>query len=227
MREGLDGKETAIVRTIASELSVSDTEFFMTPGLNYRITLHLDMPESAVNAYVGCFNLKSTLRDGTGRVLTEKERLIQLTYKSPLVRVIESWLYLPLYLLGFSEERYQTSAVLFRNYMEGYGDRQTSILELTIDNPEIQIYEASISVQTLYKGLRYYMYHWRMTSATLIVVLVFLCSSAAYILNLLIWHFGLWCTLYSWLPLGKVPARTQSDYRYMNGPEDNYHSADW
>lgn len=220
VREGLDGKETSIMRTIATEISVSDTEFYMMPGQNYKITLNLDMPESAVNAYVGCFNLKSTMRGDNGRILAEQERLIQLTYKSPMVRYVESWIYLPLYLIGWSEERYQTSADLFRNYKEGFGDRQTSMLELSIDNPEVQIYEASVSIQTLYSGLRYYMYYWRITTALIIITSLYLGAITVVSLNFFMFQLGItsgmWHIFLSWLPFGR-PTIARHSQGGMNG----------
>ena len=190
------------------------------PGQNYKITLNLDMPESAVNAYVGCFNLKSTMRGDNGRILAEQERLIQLTYKSPMVRYVESWIYLPLYLIGWSEERYQTSADLFRNYKEGFGDRQTSMLELSIDNPEVQIYEASVSIQTLYSGLRYYMYYWRITTALIIISSLYLGAITVVSLNFFMFQLGItsgmWHIFLSWLPFSR-PTIARHSQGCMNG----------
>lgn len=218
----MNGKDTIIIKTTAAELSLSDVEFQMSPGQSYRITLYLDMPDSEINAHSGAFGLRTTIFDSKNRVTTQQHRILQLKYKSRLIRYIESFLYLPFYIIGLAEERHQTAYDLFTRYVEKGRGRESSMLELEIDNPEIQIYDAWVTIQAQFTGLRYFMYYWPIISAIFISSIIFTILTVIIAIYSVLSQFGIWRLFllilgYESNPLYKKPP---VQARHLNGTTD-------
>lgn len=84
---------------------------------------------------------------------------------------MDTLVYSPLYLIGLSEQSQTRNIELFKNYKEN-AYRPTTLITIDIDNPNLQIYEASIIFHAQFSGLRYFMYYWPITTAAFGVFLI-------------------------------------------------------
>ena len=105
------------------------------------------------------------------KLLTSSSRLVMLRYRSWLLRILDTLVYSPLYLIGLSDQSQTRNIELFKNYREN-AYRPTSLITIDIDNPNLQIYEATIIFHAQFSGLKYFMYYWPITMAAFGVLLI-------------------------------------------------------
>ena len=83
----------------------SECRFFFFPIKDYTVTVLLDMPESPVNRKLGMFMSCLQLKSATGEVAREMCKSSMLQYRSWLLRQIETVVFAPFLLTGYSSER--------------------------------------------------------------------------------------------------------------------------
>lgn len=132
----------------------------------YKIILELEMPESEANQRTGMFTVKLDMLSKDGEVVRSSLRSGVLRYKSLLVRLLYTLLYIPLFLFGSSEEKQVVSVGLFDRYEEEPG-RPSMHARVEIRSEFIEIYSASLKIYADFAGLRYFLYYWPLTSAVI------------------------------------------------------------
>jgi len=110
-----------------------------------------------------------------------------LKYRSWLLKILDTLFYAPLYLLDFSDQKQLRKVQLFTNYQESPYKR-TSLISINIDNPQLQIYNAQLVLKAQFRGLKYYMYNWPLTTAVILItciwyILFIITSSSWYALR--------------------------------------------
>ncbi|KAG8236608.1 hypothetical protein J437_LFUL016857 [Ladona fulva] len=138
-------------------------------GQQYKIYLHLEMPESPANQKLGMFMVCTHLEDKAGTLITNSCRSAMLHYRSPVLHVLHTLLFFPLMILGSTEEKQNVVVELFSNYEEDPVHPATDIF-VEVQSRHVEIYSAEIRVAAHLMGLRHLMFHWPTFSAGVGVV---------------------------------------------------------
>ncbi|KAG2201340.1 hypothetical protein INT47_001428 [Mucor saturninus] len=136
----------------------------------YDISVQLHMPTSDINFDLGNFMVHVELLTQNGTSLVTSSRPAILRYQSTTQRILHVFAKaLPL-LFGWTEESQEINIMLIENYI----DKKTNPItqaRVTLSSAKLQVYDANISAIADFRGLRYYMYHRRITTAFIFMVL--------------------------------------------------------
>ncbi|KAI8341467.1 putative adipose-regulatory protein-domain-containing protein [Chlamydoabsidia padenii] len=139
----------------------------------YNVFLQLHVPTSDINFDLGNFMVDVELLSNDDLVVSQSSRPAILRYQSPAQRhlhVISKAL--PL-LAGLTEESQVIIIPLIENYIEQKAHPVVRAT-ITLSNPTLQIYDAQFGIRADFRGLRYYMYHHRIPTATTFIVMFML-----------------------------------------------------
>ena len=75
-------------------------------------------------------------------------------YKSPLLHTLSTFVFAPLLLLGYWEQKQSLDLLLYESYYEPYGDGSISAT-VSILNHRIQLYSASLTIEATFSGFTY------------------------------------------------------------------------
>ncbi|CAO0789722.1 unnamed protein product [Mucor circinelloides] len=149
----------------------------------YDVSVQLHVPTSDINFDLGNFMVHVELQTKNGTVLAESSRPAILRYQSYTQRILHVMAKaLPL-LIGWTEESQHINVVLLESYIE---KKATPITQahVTLSSSKLQVYDAHISVIADFRGLRYYMYHRRVSTAfafiALFTMIEVICAMAAW-----------------------------------------------
>ncbi|KAI8377169.1 putative adipose-regulatory protein-domain-containing protein [Choanephora cucurbitarum] len=136
----------------------------------YDVSIQLHVPTSDVNFDLGNFMVHVELKTENGTCLAESSRPAILRYQSYTHRILHVLAKAIPLLIGWAEESQHIHIPLIESYIE---KKATPLTQATvsISTPKLQIYKAQLSVIADFKGLRYYMYHKRMTTAFIFIFL--------------------------------------------------------
>jgi len=128
-------------------------------GQQYEFAVKLDLPESDVNWDQGQFMVRMKLIDKSGRIVYNVARAAILTYKSPLLRILNTFMFSFTMLFGWHEEKQSIYLTMVDNFLDD-SDIRISTLRIEIEVArKIQIYHSQLFIEAKLSGLRYYMYH--------------------------------------------------------------------
>ncbi|XP_068116771.1 seipin [Hyperolius riggenbachi] len=157
-------------------------------GQPYRISLELQVPESAVNQNLGMFMVSMSCYTKGGKEISYAARSAMLHYKSPLLGFLETFAMLPLMLFGLSEQRQSIEVELHSEYREdSYVPTTGAVIQ--IQSVRLQIYSAELRVHAHFTGLRYLLYHFPIMSAVIGISSNFIFMSVLVLLSYLQWGF--------------------------------------
>ncbi|CAG2217421.1 BSCL2 [Mytilus edulis] len=142
----------------------SGQENMFVTGQLYSIVLNLDLPESNVNKELGMFIVKLQLYNKNGESLSSATRSTMLHYRSELLRVLDTFVFSPLLLSGFVEQKQMLMIEFFSNYVDDAYNPAVGII-VEIQNLHVQLYTMVLKMYAKFTGLRYFLYHWPMMSA--------------------------------------------------------------
>ncbi|XP_071159026.1 seipin-like isoform X2 [Mytilus edulis] len=144
----------------------SGQENMFVTGQLYSIVLNLDLPESNVNKELGMFIVKLQLYNKNGESLSSATRSVStmLHYRSELLRVLDTFVFSPLLLSGFVEQKQMLMIEFFSNYVDDAYNPAVGII-VEIQNLHVQLYTMVLKMYAKFTGLRYFLYHWPMMSA--------------------------------------------------------------
>ncbi|KAI8645962.1 putative adipose-regulatory protein-domain-containing protein [Parasitella parasitica] len=136
----------------------------------YDVSVQLHVPASDVNFDLGNFMVHAQLLTRNGTVLAESNRPAILRYQSYAQRILHVMAKaLPL-LIGWTEESQHINVVLLESFVEKKAAPVTQA-HVKLSSFKLQVYDAHISVIADFRGLRYYMYHRRVSTAFIFIVL--------------------------------------------------------
>ncbi|KAI9099877.1 putative adipose-regulatory protein-domain-containing protein [Phlyctochytrium arcticum] len=160
---------------------------YLTPEQHYDFTLELNVPDSTQNLELGNFMVQIELQSYDNKTTAMSSRPCALTYKSPLLRtMLTVWKSIPL-LFGFAKEAQTVQLLLLEKYEENE-IRPIQQVRLQLSDPRIQLYRTSLHVEANFQGLRFFMYHWRTTTA-IVFISVFMFWEALFAFTL--WSLAL------------------------------------
>uniref|UniRef100_A0A8C5QNK5 Seipin n=1 Tax=Leptobrachium leishanense TaxID=445787 RepID=A0A8C5QNK5_9ANUR len=158
-------------------------------GQPYRMSLELHVPESFVNQDLGMFMVSMSCYTHGGKEISHTARSAILHYKSPLLRTLETFAFLPLLLFGMSEQKQSLEVELYSAYREdSYVPTTGAVIE--IQSLRIQIYSAELRVHAHFTGLRYLLYNYPISTAIIGVSSNFFFLSVVVMLSYVQWGLG-------------------------------------
>ena len=168
-------------------------------GQSYDLTLELQLPQSAKNMDVGNFMIESKIKSTMNETLYNSVRAGTMTYYPSLLRYANQVIFWFPLLLGFMNFDSQTIRVpLLQSVasplpdwiheqpllaMEQIGtspieqpqDPYATFMEMNMKSHyPIHIYNSKLHLEAKFHGVRYFMYHWFFTSATIGIAFIML-----------------------------------------------------
>jgi seipin len=143
-------------------------------GLDYSVSVVLEMPESAVNRQSGMFLMCLHMKASSGESVRSECRSTMLHYRSELLRAIETLVLAPLFMTGHILE----SQKLTVTFADDYRDdplMPVVAIDLQILSRFVEVYSVRFLIHARFTGLRYIMFHFPILSAvigTLLQVIV-------------------------------------------------------
>ncbi|XP_077678364.1 seipin isoform X3 [Eretmochelys imbricata] len=158
-------------------------------GQPYRISLELELPESPVNQELGMFMVVMSCYTKGGRIISSTARSTMLHYRSGLLQTLDTLIFAGLFFVGFAEQKQMVEVELFSDYREdSYVPTVGAVIE--IQTKRIQIYGAQLRIHAHFRGLRYLLYNFPVTSAILGVASNFTFLSVIVLFSYLQWIWG-------------------------------------
>jgi hypothetical protein len=134
----------------------------------YSFSLNLKVSESPHNFKIGNFLVFLEIRNSKNNTIKEITRPGLVKWKSPLLQGINTLTSLSL-LLGYTSQ-YQTVKIqLLENYTPKDSDYY---LFMGLSTKELHIQASTLGVKTYLRGLRYFMYEWKVVTGILMVSLI-------------------------------------------------------
>eukprot|EP00099_Drosophila_melanogaster_P016361 NP_570012.1 seipin [Drosophila melanogaster] len=147
-----------------AHVSLTKKQQLLMVGQAYKVIVNIDMPESPQNLELGMFMVCAEMRDYDSMLRGHSCRSAMMRYRSPLIRMISTWVLSPLYVLGWKEEFQQVPVEIFSRYLE---ERQHPITDVYVEiqSQKIQFYTVTLHIVADFTGLRYIMFNWPVLSA--------------------------------------------------------------
>ncbi|KAJ3412117.1 Berardinelli-Seip congenital lipodystrophy 2 (seipin) [Chytridiales sp. JEL 0842] len=164
-----------------------DPKSGLKPEQYYNLGVQLLVADSPANLELGNFMVSMDLISAQNKTLASSNRPAILKYKSDMFRSLSTMYYALSMLWGFRDESQNIRVLLVENYMELQSSPvQKAIIKITA--PNLQVYEAFVTVEAHFQGLRYFMYHWQFTTGAVFIT-VFMFYYA--IFGLIMWRMFL------------------------------------
>ncbi|KAG1672253.1 Seipin [Nymphon striatum] len=160
----------------------------LMPGILYKVSLEMELPESKVNRDLGMFSVKVFSFDHNSEPIHSSTRSAMLHYKSFFVQLLQTIFFAPSFIMGRSEEKQKINIAMFEDFtVEPFAKIEG--IKVVVKSCNIQIYDVVLKIEANLSGLRYYMLHWPLISASVGIGMgqFFLFS-----ICLLSWHKYLW-----------------------------------
>ncbi|XKL67794.1 hypothetical protein PGB90_003285 [Kerria lacca] len=133
-------------------------------GQQYKFRIQLEMPESPVNMKLGMFMVCVQLKDKIGFLTSQSCRSNMLHYSSDIIQKSKIIVFFPLFLFGGKEEKQIVNFELYSDFTEDQNHPVTDVY-VEVQTRNIELYSANLYINAHLVGLRYFMYHWPITSA--------------------------------------------------------------
>ncbi|EFA81096.1 hypothetical protein PPL_05932 [Heterostelium album PN500] len=128
----------------------------------YDVYLHLELPESpkneAAGMFMACLEIENQDKWNPAKILNTCRPGI-LKYRSTITKLFRTFTYALTNLFGITEEKQIISIPMVENLLSKRF-YQTISVNVNIQNPDIQIYKASLVFQAKLAGLEYYLYNY-------------------------------------------------------------------
>lgn len=145
------------------------TPTVLVPGVKYDVIIELDMPESHVNMDVGMFMVSTSLHAQDHALLASSARSAIVRDSHALVRWMRVAFWAVPYALGFTDPTQKVTVLAINGYTESKNYPMTEVV-VRLNNPEVQVYSAKLTIIAQLTGFRYLMYHWSVPTAILVIL---------------------------------------------------------
>jgi hypothetical protein len=156
-----------------AEFLLNNGQKLLSSGQYYHISLQLQAPESPVNEAVGVFMVNITLYTTGQQFLSTSARPAMVKYKSFMLQTLSTIVFAVPLLLGVWSQEQEINVPLYEAYYEPYGDGTISAT-VSVLNPHIQLYSATLTIDANFGGFTYYLYQWPVTMTVIVVVSIFI-----------------------------------------------------
>lgn len=160
-------------------------------GVAYDLVLDLSCPDiPSLPERLGNFMVTLEVTEGA-RVWHQAVRPALLPYRSAVVRLAVTAVKLVPLMLGWTEELVSHRIFLTESLLVGSAGAAAGLhVRIEIGTAQILLHHARLLVTAHLTGLRYYMYHWKLSCAVLAVGWLFLLQVSGALLLLLVRHLG-------------------------------------
>lgn len=144
--------------------NISPRKRNLMPGQRYSFSLQLEMPDSPTNQDLGMFMTCLSLKDINGHQLNNICRSSILEFRSELLRVIETFVLFPLFMIGSLTQRQWITVHYYDEFIDNtHNPAFTATIHL--QSKFIQVYSGQLRIAANLSGLRSMMYHHPWMSA--------------------------------------------------------------
>ncbi|DAZ94324.1 TPA: hypothetical protein N0F65_012127 [Lagenidium giganteum] len=150
----------------------------LVPGVKYDVYIELVVPESATNVNVGMFMVSTALGTHDGELLATSERPAIVHHSHALVRWARVMFWLVPHALGLTEPSQSVLVQAINGFQESKAHPLTTV-NITLNNPEVQIYSAKLTIIAQLSGVRFLMYHWAVPTALVVILNLVLAEAVA------------------------------------------------
>jgi len=161
-----ESKEVGVHSYLIAHVDLTQKQQLLMMGQSYKVHLNLELPESPINKRLGMFMTCADFRSNVGEVIATSCRSSMMRYRSPVIDILHTLLYSPLYLASATEEKQNLHIELFSNYEENMSPTVTDVY-IEIQSRHIEVYSAKLSIIAEFTGLRYFMFNWPVLSAAI------------------------------------------------------------
>lgn len=183
----------------------------MMVGQPYYINIRLELPETPRNLDLGVFMVCVDMKDKENLLKSHACRSTMLRYRSPVLRLVRTVIYLPFYVLGLREEKQKVDVEMFANYVDTMNPVTDIYVE--IQSKVIEFYGVSIHILAHFTGLRYIIFHFPIISACIGIAINFI---VLVIIALVLWcHYDYemeWVDEAKRKITGKSSGKSKKDY---------------
>ncbi|KAI8824962.1 putative adipose-regulatory protein-domain-containing protein [Fimicolochytrium jonesii] len=167
----------ALVDFSANTFSRQST--YLTPEQHYNFALELSVPDSHSNFDLGNFMVYIDLQSKANKTLASSSRTGILQYRTPLLRtMLTIWKGLPL-VFGWTKEAQSIFVPLVEKYEE-MREHPTHHALVRLSDSKLQLYQATLHIDASFQGLRYFMYHWKLSTGSVFVAAIMFWETLAF-----------------------------------------------
>nr|XP_033321529.1 seipin [Megalopta genalis] len=145
-------------------VQLTNKQQLLMVGQPYKVSLHLEMPESPANKELGMFMVCAELHSRDGIIVEDVCRSAMMHYRSTLLHTITTFTLSPMMIFGSVEEKQNLVLELFGNFEDDQSHPVTDV-SIEIQSRHIEFYSATVTINAHLSGLRYLMFHWPILSA--------------------------------------------------------------
>jgi len=188
-------------------------------GLDYSVSVVLEMPESPSNRESGMFLMCLSMKATSGDTVRSECRSTMLHYRSELLRAIETLVLSPLFMSGHILESQKLTVTFADDYRDDPLKPVTAI-DLQILSRFVEVYCVRLQIHARFPGLRYIMFHSPLLSAVIGTLLQVIVLSVIILFS--------WCKVFDEAPTTRnaVPERPAPSSRRRKSTESEEKPAD-
>merc|ERR1719337_781051 len=138
----------------------------MLQGQVYSIRMVLEVPDSPSNEELGMFMACMNITGTRGDLVTTACRSSLASYRSPLLRTLETLVLAPFLVTGWAEQK-QTIPITFYDSFHPDPHTKADTFHVTLKSKLVQVTTASLHISASLSGLRHLMYRHSWLSAIL------------------------------------------------------------
>jgi len=140
----------------------------LTGGQYYNVLMELNVPDSQHNYDLGNFMINLTFKNALNETVGYSSRPCIVKYKSFVQKNIESIVKTVPLFFDVAQESQTIYLPLIESYIEDEEVSTTKAI-ITLSNKSLHLNTARLNFEARFHGLRYYMYHWKLLTAVLLI----------------------------------------------------------
>lgn len=140
----------------------------LTGGQYYNVLIELNVPDSKHNYDLGNFMINLTFKNALNETVAYSSRPCIVKYKSFVQKNIETIVKTVPLFFDVAQESQTIHLPLFESFMEDEEVATTKAI-VTLSNKSLHLNNANLNFEARFHGLRYYMYHWKLLTAVLLI----------------------------------------------------------
>jgi len=140
----------------------------LTGGQYYNVLMELNVPDSQHNYDLGNFMINLTFKNALNETVGYSSRPCIVKYKSFVQKNIETIVKTVPLFFDVAQESQTIYLPLIESYVEDEEVSTTKAI-ITLSNKSLHLNSAKLNFEARFHGLRYYMYHWKLLTAVLLI----------------------------------------------------------
>ncbi|OAF68012.1 hypothetical protein A3Q56_04250 [Intoshia linei] len=124
----------------------------LTPGNFYNIKAAIKLPENPNNFDIGMTDISIEHYDIDGNIIMKSFRAFILKHKSYYRILVETIIYMPLYLINVYDETQDIHVEIEKKYFENTW-KPTKYIRVVFNHPKLRVYKVTLVYTLLHQGL--------------------------------------------------------------------------